>query len=388
MQKYNVIWFDDQFDTLNIIREEAHLAGISLVGFSDAQSGLHELEKNSHLYDAALVDGNFFIKPGLNSDQVSDEALDIVAKAFLRLETKKIIPWFILSGQANFTKGGNKYADVYKNGEVFDKINESSRQELWNKIKEAANHQPDTQLRHKYRMIFELCDENYLGIHMSETLMGLIHLLKDDSEVEQGLQSWNTIRKVIERCFIVLNRIGLIPDEINRTSGSINGSGLFLAGKHSDFRLKKEIAPPVINFMIHNLLELTQDGSHSKEELKLKVDLFVKNQPTGFLFKSSIYQLLEILIWLKSIIDTYPSIDDNKNLIELRSVSNTAIYEGEIEQDERKNFHCGEYLLNFRLVNESYKVGDIIRILDFTSNNNSRTNIFYSKFATKFIKIT
>lgn len=47
MSKYKVIWFDDECNTLNIIREKAFLNDIRLVGFENAKEGIEELRKIS-----------------------------------------------------------------------------------------------------------------------------------------------------------------------------------------------------------------------------------------------------------------------------------------------------------------------------------------------------
>ena len=43
---YKVIWFDDEHRELKKIRESAHLKGITLIGFGNAEEGINELKNN------------------------------------------------------------------------------------------------------------------------------------------------------------------------------------------------------------------------------------------------------------------------------------------------------------------------------------------------------
>ena len=121
MKRYQAIWMDDEFKELNIIKEKASLAGIQLIGFDNAEEGIGELKKNMNQYDAAVVDGNFRLFPNQQGG-VNDQAFGHVAKELFAAD--RSFPWFILSGQMNFTKESNKFAAVFKDGKVYDKNND------------------------------------------------------------------------------------------------------------------------------------------------------------------------------------------------------------------------------------------------------------------------
>jgi hypothetical protein len=72
----------------------------------------------------------------------------------------------------------------------------------------------------------------------------------------------------------------------------------------------------------------------------------------------------------------------------LSEVEATVHYEGIIEQDDLKNYFCGEYLLGYSAVNGKYKTGDAIKIIEAAANTQPRTSHLYTKFAAKFIKTT
>jgi hypothetical protein len=56
------------------------------------------------------------------------------------------------------------------------------------------------------------------------------------------------------------------------------------------------------------------------------------------------------------------------------------VYTGIIEQDENKNFFCGAYLLDYKMVIGSYKLGDWITIKSVIENP---SDISYNKYPKK-----
>ena len=52
-----------------------------------------------------------------------------------------------------------------KGSKIYIKVDEDEK--LLEDIKEIAARQPDTQFKHKYSRIFELCDDNYLSKSVS-----------------------------------------------------------------------------------------------------------------------------------------------------------------------------------------------------------------------------
>ena len=122
----------------------------------------------------------------------------------------------------------------------------------------------------------------------------------------------NQLRKIIEKIFTKLNQIGIIPNEIIQNKGWINGSSLFLSGKHIDFIHNQDFIHPTIAEVIFRLLNITQDASHGEGDLRLKVDDYMKEMKSPYLYKSCVFQLLELLVWFKNFIDNNPDSDKNK----------------------------------------------------------------------------
>jgi len=386
-EKYKVLWFDDEFDSLDIIKENGKLNGILLYGFKNAKEGIEELNLRIEDYDAVIVDGKFYEKPGQTGDALGDHALFNVGVALESLQNRKKIPWFILSGQISFTKEKNRYAEGFKNNKVYDKTIESDIVELWKDIKVEADKHVETQIRHKYHRVFDVCTEKYLGEEAGGKLFNAIKIVESDSETLNTEDFFNSIRKVIEKLFIGFNRIGVLPDDILNKPGWLNNSSKFLCNSHPSYKLNQEIMHPTVSFNLKHIMQIIQDASHNEGILTLRIDEHVRNISTPYLYKSIVLQLLDIVLWFKSFSDNHQDVGSNRLLCSFIEQDKGSEYEGAIELDSLGNHYCGEYLLNSGYITtNNYKVGDRILIKESSNNTNSRNKHMYPKFATKFVR--
>lgn len=60
------------------------------------------------------------------------------------------------------------------------------------------------------------------------------------------------------------------------------------------------------------------------------------------------------------------------------------IYTGIIEQDEKNNFFCGEYLLDYKTVIATFKLGDKISIMSVIDNPSDINYNMYPKKSKRF----
>jgi hypothetical protein len=387
MRKYKVIWFDDEFSSLDILREKAYLNNIDLVGFNNAKAGIEELERNIKHYDAAIIDGLFYLNEERSGTPSSDKALFNVAMKLHELASVKKLPWFILSGQISFTKDRNRYADGLKENQVYDKLNEEHLAKLWKDIKGEADKQTETQLRHKYQSAFSVCDEACIGPEVAKPLLFLLESLEKEEDGNNTIDKLNSARKIIEQLFAAFYRIQILPEEVWKGNGGLNGAGKFLACKNYLYIYHEEIMPPTISFLLRNVLSITQDGSHSEGELSLKIDSFIKGQATGFLFKSVVFMLLEVLVWSKDYFEKHTDQEQNKNIATL-DPEQSSIREGAIQKDIEGNYYCEDVLLSYTFIkNNNFKEGDQIKLLKIADNTHPRTMQIYTKFAVSFVKI-
>jgi hypothetical protein len=374
MTKYNVLWIEDEPQKQDSFLDEAALEGIDLHLFKTNKLGMDELETHINFYDAVILDAKGYEKS--EDERASLTGLQNSIKAINALSKK--IPYFIYSGYLDKIEYGIA-REMLNNEEIFTKGKDN--QQLLTRIKEKADRQIDTQIRHKYQRIFEVCTNKYIGEDANNTLLSLLRSIEDNENNLDSNDKLNTIRKIVEKLFVALNRIGILPDELR---GNINGSSKFLAGVDSSYSLNEEIADKTTAYLLRSILTVTQDGSHIGSSSSLGVNNHIVQRATPYLFSSVLFQLLDVLLWFKEFADKHQDIEKNKLIATLSTTSNSSIYEGVIAQDSNNNYYCGEHLLNYRFVSKNYQVGDRIKITGESENTNPKTNTYYSKYATFF----
>jgi hypothetical protein len=57
---YNILWIDDEHESLAGTKGRAKRNGINLIPFKSLNNGISELEKNYPFYDGVLLDAKFF----------------------------------------------------------------------------------------------------------------------------------------------------------------------------------------------------------------------------------------------------------------------------------------------------------------------------------------
>lgn len=298
---YNILWIDDEHETLTGTKGRAKRNGIQLVPFKSLNAGMSELERNYPFYDGVLLDAKFFE----NEDDIKgSEDTDNVHRAKEQLlQLKKKFEIFVLTGQAEAYEDStfNKaFKKVYKKG------SDEDIQRLFEDIKTAAANQQDTQLRHAYKRVFDLCNEKYIGELAGQDILNLLKV-NDGTNIDDH---FNTIRKIVEDLFMAFAKFNLLPNEFITPSVSLNEASKFLAGKSPDGAFFSEKGyqhqeethlPKQIAYYLRSILSVTQAGSHRSE-----IDVFVKSIKTSFLLKSVFFQLLDVLVWFKIYVDSNP----------------------------------------------------------------------------------
>jgi hypothetical protein len=223
---YKVLWFDDKYETTEMISDEALLKDIQLVGYTNAKDGIVELEESYLEYDAVLLDGLFYEKAEQAGTDLDDNAFGQVAKALSNLRAKQVfMPWFILSGQKKFRKGDSPFIKLFKDesyadGKIFDKNKDEDIEGLWEEIKKAADKRPERKARLSNSEIFKIFEKGYLPGDVEDQVLKLLAepLPNDNSELKAVLTN---IRSVQESIFLKLASIRVIPNNINSTNQKI-----------------------------------------------------------------------------------------------------------------------------------------------------------------------
>jgi hypothetical protein len=310
MKTYNVLWCDDEHETLETIIDEAGANGIALAGFSNADEAVAELHRNYLKYDAVLLDGLFFSKAGQQGDAYSDKPLGTVLNALVELKAKKFLPKFVLSGQVNITEKGNPQIYVHEIERVYNKNIDGDTLQLWQDIKEAADQQEDTQIRHDYAQIFEICTDEYIGEYNQKALLNILRSIRNPHDSFDDELYFTQIRIILESMFRAANKLGILHDKCLE-GGKVNltESSLFMAGEQTKYLgvyCKTKHFNKIVSDSVKSILFITGAASHTVEaDVKNNINLiaFRKEINSPYLLYSLTFSFMDVLLWFKSYAD-------------------------------------------------------------------------------------
>lgn len=366
MKRYNVLWIDDEFEKQDGFIDSAYLRGIDLACYKTSIQGMEELESKIEQYDAVILDAMVYFES-------EDETANLTGllnsiKNINSLSRRKKIPYFIFSGYIDEDRHSS-VREMLENESIF--IKSKNNDELFKAIITAADKQIDTQIRHKYEKIFNVCTEEYIGENAGLDLLNLLLKIEDSNTENQ----FNTIRKIVEDIFISFNKFHLLPNEFVMPSLSINESSKFLSGKNHKGELFTEKGykhledthiSPQISAMLWSIISITQDGSH-----RANIDKHVKMLKTSYLIQSVLNQLFDVIIWFKIYVDSHPQ---TKNWIKIENsteVNNVEKKRGKvINLDQNKGFAFFEpddktenvFIPPHLVINNQLKESDIVEV--------------------------
>lgn len=381
MARYKVLWFDDEWEELEEISENALDLDIELIGVSNAIEGLRILQNDLIRYQGVILDGKFYLDSTKTGDEINDDAFGEVARFLHDIHTGGgVLPWFILSGQPTFVHEVNTSVKLlgissYGNGKVFNK-NKDEDKELFKLLVEAIDSTPLLRAIVKHRFVFQACEEKYLGDQKDRLFEIIKNLELQESKNSEDL--FTPLRKILERMIDRLSELGVVPNEL-----SLNDLKSFSTSKHSGYVFHGDIFPPLIAHLFRSVIDVIQDACHLKDDLRYKVDEFVKSSGTTYLYQSTALIILDLIVWFRSYVDDLPNPDESKKLwskirINIEDESDWIL--GEI-YSIKNGF--GNFLSENGLIRKSippqfikdFQEGQIVRIRLKKSNNNHIQNI-------------
>ena len=293
---YNILWIDDEHEGMSGFIGDAKLNNIQLVPYRSLNGGISELKKNYSIYDGVLLDAKFI----QNEDDIkgSEDTENVHRAKDEIMSLPKKFEIFVLTAQAEAYEGkefNKAFKKVYRKG-----IDEDIEQ-LFLDIKLAADNHIDTQIRHEYNRVFEVCTERYIGETAAHDILALL------VHKENGNSKLNQIRKIVEDLFQAFRKYELLPKAFFTPNPATTEISKFLAGENTiavfeNYKIKKESKlPEVISNYLKSIISATHDGSH-----RGKIDAHINESKTPYLFKSLLFQLLDILVWFKEHVDQNP----------------------------------------------------------------------------------
>lgn len=372
--RFKVLWFDDNPKVSFI--DNAYISGIDITVAENLEKGL-SLINSAHVFDAFIFDANYKKKDVDESSLVLSDLINEVAKI-----TNDKTPWFVLTAgdfsgieAISYIIPESIWEKELDTKRFYNKVSEDE-ETLFNDIKRTVKYQNTIEwnIKNKYISIFELCTDKYIGESNFDKVMRL--LIAVEKNDNNNPTYFNEIRKIMESVFLCCNDKGLFPYDCVE----MNARSTFLGKKEMQI-----FVPVYIQRNIHSVVQISQEGSH-----RLTIDNDITEGKCPYLFKSTTLELLNVLLWFKEFSDLYP------NGIVIEEITSEGCLNGNdlgpekitgiIQKDDKGNYYCNEYILNYNYTHSNFEIGDNIQIVDFQDNSNDKTSSQYPKFATKYKK--
>jgi hypothetical protein len=329
MNKYRVLWIDDQYVELDAFSKLALLNGITLVPFQSTEEGIAYLSDNMDTINAVLLDAMAYQKAGQQEGTESRKALYEAWEQITALSSahQKPLRRFILTGQPSLLQDAS-FQEQYEG--FFRKGSSDETKRLFAAIKEAIDSLPDVQLRYRFAPAFA-CTDHLLGSNASQLLLKVLKEVESPAVNHDEDSSFNTLRQLAEAFLLATHRHQLLPDqclkgnEVNLTASSIFFSGQLMNPPHGgdSVKLSKPSLPKILADSLRMLIDLTSNGSHYQQDQKItrnereaaKQQLQVLRQTvkTPYLLAALTYQLLDLLAWLKTVVNDAALLKDHQN---------------------------------------------------------------------------
>ena len=302
MNMYNIIWADDECDTL--CRDSAVIKFFDKYGIEilDSCHTSEELRRSLTIFsdsvDAVVVDGNFSRDSVdyLESDDIS--GLIHTMSLIELFNVKRDIPFFLFTGRKNMLM------QICKNGELTyfiknDRILQKGDVEgLASRIVESVEKISSAEHHVTKRFSAILKEAKELTPSLEQELRQFLLAEERDDRCDRAVDQFTQLRKILEIIIDQCKEYEIIPRE-NENLSDIK----YFVGKdgHKNGSKPKEgVWPPVISSYIWSMTDILQDGSHKVKDLNLHVSDYVVENNSPFLFRSCLYQIMELIRWLTS----------------------------------------------------------------------------------------
>lgn len=325
MNVYNIVWADDEIDELldSETIDELESKGFKIVGQAHDGEELKKLLRQPEMIDAVIVDANFNESDVEIGSERDTSGLDYARGLYLH-DLKQSIPFFLFTNRSD-----EMLRDIYKHNPKFledfprhkrwfNKSGQGEYDEMFEAIKQTIEEykSPSFIVRNRYQ--YEL---NAASLFNGTDEFIFDFLLRDyNNTLEEIKEPFVSVRRSIEKIFGQCEKLNLIPPVSDNTNGT---AAYFL---HNKYRVKdssnKSLYPYVMlggDIMdkplakaLNYIVDITQDGSHSKNEMKLKVDEYFEQTKDTLLLRSVVYILIDLIKWFAKTAINHQDIEVNE----------------------------------------------------------------------------
>lgn len=310
MSVYNIVWADDEIDDLldqeTIAELEAQ--GFKIVGQAHDGRELEACLANPETVDAVIVDANFNESDVEICSERDTSGLQYARSLYLHKLNRKI-PFFLFTNRSDellrdVYRDNPKFFDSFpRHKRWFNKSGQGEYEALFEAIKQAVDEKGSPAFIVRNRYAYELNAASLLNETAEFIFDFLVH---DYTNTLDGInEPFVAVRRAIEKIFGQCEKMGIIPPISDNTNGTAH---YFLSNKYNvkdssgQYATKYEmlgsdIMPKPLASSLKYIVEITQDGSHSKNELKLKVDEYLKETHDFLMLRAVVYILIDVIKW-------------------------------------------------------------------------------------------
>ena len=304
MNKYKILWIDDQYELLSELMERCEVInGFDITKCRFAKEGMKTFESHLEEWSAVVLDAKVLMEslnevPNLSGLRYCRDRIN-------ELKPRRYVPMFVFTGQPDLISNEtfeNMVDKYYSKGDDDDQLIED--------IIFAADQQEDTQIIHKHQIVFDTWPES------KHDLLRILKVL--EKEDWQNNSVLNDIRKIMNDIMYRLNDCGLCT--VQHDGSNLNACSVMLC-----YPYMEKIIPVYVQRAIHTCVAITNPGSH-----RTKTDADVKDNKAPYLIRSLIYNMLDILYWCRLL---PPKDYRNNTMLAVKQAKE----EFELEQKQRKH---------------------------------------------------
>lgn len=277
MSKSLVLWVEDEPERMKDFKRDIEEDDtIELIIRKDAETAVQYLRDNIEKLSAAVLDIESFINP--DSDEETKTSFCRVRDCINELAYRNPIEYFAFTGKKKYLEDVKGFKEEYR-CEIFDKNFEGIQAEDY--LREIVNRHVIAKISGKYKAAFGLSRD----IQMD--LLQILMILENHDF--RNADVYNKIRKVLDWVMGYCYEIGL--SQVEFTGTNLNDCSKFLGSP-----LMLEIIPAYVQRSFHSAVAIANEGSH-----RLKIDQDTKDGTAPYLVQSTVFELLNILIWLRTL---------------------------------------------------------------------------------------
>jgi len=292
-KKYNVLWIDDQHESLAAVHKTATDFDIQLWPYKSMNGGSKELEENLSKYDAVLLDAKFFENeddlPGTEDTKWVHQTKDRIR------DLDKTLSYFVLTGQAK-TYASPEFNNAFPH--VFNKGIDEDEDALFKMLVNACQNREITQLKHKYNECFEVFNQGTIEVKYQPLLIDILSSLENQ---DFRKKNFSVMRDLFEASLHGLINIRCIPNSFLNQYGNPTQEWCAIYFEERNTRIADGTihkipypVPKANRAMVRKLKESLSENQHLGENVILKYE-----------FLSNAHLLMEYLIWLAKFHKTY-----------------------------------------------------------------------------------